>query len=227
MCRTDNSVIRMNPGGDTTGIFNEIRQGTISSIDASNPLRILLHYPAYNQLIVLNNRMGRKSTLSLGKVTSGNQVSICSSADGNIWILDVASGDLLKTDESLNELQRYNLRISGLALQWPVQMQESERHLFIAEKNGDIHKLDLFAFPENTYHLNGTDLQVQNDIIILRKGSEILATDIRTQQSSELSIPESGDIMNIRVVGQKIYVLYHNKLSLFQLIQSNNKAPQR
>src|ERR1700754_3885044 len=54
LVRQDNGLIRYNNNGDSTGNFRSIQNGDLEWIDATNPLRILLYYPAFSKVILLD-----------------------------------------------------------------------------------------------------------------------------------------------------------------------------
>ena len=86
LVKENNTLLRLNDKGDSIGVFNEIKKGKISHIDASNPLRILLFFSDYNQLVVLNNMLTRKNVYQLNSIGLNNVSCIANSADGTIWL---------------------------------------------------------------------------------------------------------------------------------------------
>ena len=47
--RVDNTVFRFNENGDSTGFYRSTLNGDIGTVDATNPLRILLYYPDFSK----------------------------------------------------------------------------------------------------------------------------------------------------------------------------------
>ena len=64
----DNQLKKINLQGDSMGVFNDVRQyGKISYIDATNPLKILLFYKDYGNVVALDRFLNVRNTISLRK----------------------------------------------------------------------------------------------------------------------------------------------------------------
>ncbi|MEP6930271.1 MAG: hypothetical protein ABI850_09670, partial [Flavobacterium sp.] len=50
---TDNTLVRYNEKGDSTGFYRSALNGDIGSVDVTNPLRILLYYPSFNKVVLV------------------------------------------------------------------------------------------------------------------------------------------------------------------------------
>lgn len=98
-------IKKFNAAGDSTGVYNQIRNyGQLSSIDVSNPLKILLFYKDFSTVVALDRYLSVISTIDLKKYSILQPVAIGLSYDNNIWVYDEYDHKLKKTDEQGNAL---------------------------------------------------------------------------------------------------------------------------
>src|SRR5882757_5717359 len=55
--KNDNSLIRYSQNGDSTAFYKSISNGDITTVDASNPLRVLLYYAPFSKVVVLDRML--------------------------------------------------------------------------------------------------------------------------------------------------------------------------
>lgn len=213
--KENNSLIRFNSKGDSTGLFNEIKKGKITQIDASNPLRVLLYYADYNQIVVMNNMMTQKNVIKLNSVGLNNIACIANSADGSIWLYDAVNGSLLKIDERLNIILNVNLRAIQENPLAPSAMFENDRSLYITDTLDGIRKFDLFGFYNTSYHFKSRDVQLIQNYFVYRVDSNLISYNIKTLNESYLHLPTSNDIKQVRIERELIYILRNETLDLY------------
>ena len=97
--RNDNTLIRYNNLGDSTGFYRSVLNGDIGMVDATNPLRVLLYYPAFSTAVLLDRMLTQKAEIDLRRrqITAATAVALAS--DGNLWVYDPFKAQLLKLDE--------------------------------------------------------------------------------------------------------------------------------
>ncbi|MBK7762725.1 MAG: hypothetical protein IPI46_05045 [Bacteroidetes bacterium] len=216
--KENNSVYRINSKGDSTGIFNEIKKGKITQIDASNPLRVLLYYADYNQIVVLNNMMTQKNVIKLNSIGLNNIACIANSADGSIWLYDAVNGNLLKIDEQLNILLNVNLRSIQENPLAPTAMFESERSLYITDTLDGIRKFDLFGFYNTSYHFKSRDVQLIQNYFVYRVDSNLVSYNMNTLNERILQLPDSKTIKQVRIERDMVYILRETSLDLYSIM---------
>ncbi|MCF8294031.1 MAG: hypothetical protein K9I70_09490 [Chitinophagaceae bacterium] len=219
LVKENNTLLRLNDKGDSIGVFNEIKKGKISHIDASNPLRILLFFSDYNQLVVLNNMLTRKNVYQLNSIGLNNVSCIANSADGNIWLYDQSSGSLLKVNEQLTILQNTNLRTISENPTSPTDMTEYDRALYIADTVDGIRKFDQFGFYNTTYHIKTSSFQFFNAYLVYFSTPYLFSYHTKSFTERKLPLPEPENILQLRVERNRLVILRKDRVDLFELIQ--------
>jgi hypothetical protein len=117
-----NAVEKYDSTGRQVARYTNNRLGQAAAVDAFNPLRILLWYADFQTLVFLDRTLNEMGQLNLNAVGYPTAQCVANSLDGNIWLYDNASfqllkispdGALLAQSEPLNFFTR--LQDSGLA----------------------------------------------------------------------------------------------------------------
>ncbi len=219
LVKENNTLLRLNSHGDSIGIFNEIKKGKISHIDATNPLRILLFFSDYNQIVVLNNMLTRKNVLSLNSIGLNNVTCMANSADGSIWLYDQATASLLKIDEQLTILQQSNLRTISENPTNPMEMIEHDRSLFISDTLDGIRKFDQYGFYNTIYRIKTDNIQFFNSYLVYFVSPYIYSYNMQSFVEKKIAVPEPENILQLRVERDALYVLREHRVDIYALHQ--------
>ena len=210
--KENNFLIKYNASGDSIAQFNEVKKGKVTQIDATNPLRILLYYADFNQVIILDNMLSKKNVLKLNTIGIFNAPCIANSMDGNIWVYDQATNNLFKLDNQLALLSTINLRNFLTESIDPIYMVEQERNLFMVDSLQGIYKFDLYGFYNTTYHFKTKMVQYFNGYLVYQQTQTIL--------EKKVLLPNPASILQVRIERNKIFILRKNTLDIYDLIQS-------
>lgn len=127
LINSSNEIVRTDCSGTIYKTYSNKFLGTPTLIDAGNPLKILVFYPDYQTVIILDNQLSEIAELSLTGVKAGSGFqpsSICKHAGtDHIWMYDELSRKLIRFDESGNvlassegfdQLFDFNVVVTGL-----------------------------------------------------------------------------------------------------------------
>ena len=217
LVKENNTLLRLNDKGDSIGVFNEIKKGKISHIDASNPLRILLFFSDYNQLVVLNNMLTRKNVYQLNSIGLNNVSCIANSADGNIWLYEPVSGTLMKIDDVPSI--RFTTTLKNIIEENidPVFMVEQDRSLFMVDSIQGIKKFDQFGFYQSGFPFLTNEVQYINRYLVYYKHPLLYSYNTQTFNEATLKLPNQEDILQVRTERKNVYILRKESLDIYQL----------
>lgn len=215
--KSNNTLVKYNAEGDSIGLFNEVRNGKITHIDATNPLRLLLYYANYGQIVVLDNMLSVKSILKLPQINLQNIKCVASSADGKVWIYDPVEARLLKIDDKLNIQFSSPMRnILDQQLD-PIFMVEQNRNLYIIDSLQGIFKFDLFGFYTNTYSFKTKEVQLFQNDLVFTDAIALHAYNTQTITEKKIKLPPLLDIHQVRVERNKVYIRLPNEIQIYSL----------
>lgn len=91
---------KYNAQGDSVSVYNQTKRfGKLHSMDATNPLKLLLYYKDFSTIVILDRLLSIRSTIDLRRQNILQASAIGLSYDNNIWVFDAMDNKLKKIDE--------------------------------------------------------------------------------------------------------------------------------
>jgi hypothetical protein len=140
-------IKKYNPLGVFMKAFSNKRYGRIEDVDISNPLKILVYYRDFQQVLFLDNQLTPATEVNSLEKAGYEQASlVCSSLNNVFWLYDKQNNELLRFDAELKTLVKTgNLkRILDLDLQ-PNYMRESGNYLYLNCPKEGILVFDIYG----------------------------------------------------------------------------------
>lgn len=215
----DNSLVQYNEHGDSLTHFRNIQNGMLAHIDTRNPLKLLLFYPDFSKIIILDRMLSLKNEIDLRQLNIFRVGAAGLAMDGNIWVYDLNNVQLLKIDDNLNIVNKSDdLRSAIQSFPEPVSLEESDRKVYLLDASKGIYVFDQFANFLNTIELFPIkQLQVYNSLLVYVSGDSLLNYNPVTAASHSLPLPQTDDFISARIDRGKLYLLSKNKLRIYRL----------
>ncbi|RYZ27065.1 MAG: hypothetical protein EOP49_42700 [Sphingobacteriales bacterium] len=218
--RKDNSLVRFTPAGDSSAFFRTVQNGDIGQVDATNPLRVIVYYPSYSRIVLLDRMLSRKNELDLRRINSVSVAAVASSADGNLWVYDRFNARLRKLSEQLQQVAESNdLRQESHQVPVASFLAERDWKVFLCDTAKGIYTFDRYGNYLNTLAIFGVKkLQVINNQLVYRQADTLFSWDMNKAMSRALLLPgaEVG-IVDAAIARDLLYVLYADRLSIFRI----------
>lgn len=215
--RQHNVLVKYNSNGDSIAVFNEVRKGKITQIDATNPLRILLFIQDFSQIIVLDNMLSRKNWLRLNTIGLLNVTSIASSADGNIWCYDASQGNLFKIDDRLTIKLQQPLRTILDRTPTLSYMVEEERVLYAVDSSYGIEKFDLYGYHLSSYPIKTKEIQWFNHQLVYLRSPELICYQTMSMKEKYVRLSDPSTLLQARLERNGLFIRRANKVEVYQL----------
>lgn len=148
---------KYNPQGTFLKTFSNKRYGRIEDVDLSNPLKILVYYKDFQQVLFLDNQLSPAAeVISLERAGHEQTALVCSSVNNSFWIYDKQNNELLRFGPDLKVLvQTGNLkRLLELDLQ-PNYMREHGNFLYLNCPQEGILVFDIYGTFYKTIPIRG------------------------------------------------------------------------
>ncbi len=147
-----NEVIKYNPEGKKQFEYSENRLGDLAVLDVNNPLEILLYYPDFQILKILDRTLSELVTLDLTSLNIFQIPTLCASSDGNIWLFDNDNQQLLKINrQGKILLQSNDLRMRIQENLNPNSLIEVDNQVFLKTVEQGIFRFDGFGNYQKMY----------------------------------------------------------------------------
>jgi hypothetical protein len=149
-----------NKNGDSLYAFNSKRYGEISSIDCSDPYKVLVFFRNYGFILFLDNYLSENGApLDLQELGFDQVTQACLSRENGLWVFDQIrqrvyhlNNNFKITHESVNFMQWFGKRMS------PTFMIENNNQLFV-----NIPEEGIFVFDHYGTYLKTIPLKNLND----------------------------------------------------------------
>lgn len=209
-----NEIIKYNSSGVLQKKFSTKRYGKIDFVDAMNPLKILVYYKDFQQILFLDNQMSASSDMiSLESIGHEQTSLVCSSSNNSFWIYDKQNNELSRFDAELKSLVKTgNLkRILDIDIK-PNYMQEHNNYLYLNCPNEGILVFDIYGTFYKTIPLkNLKEFNVVNGDVFYYDNHSLKQYQAQTFNTIEKQFSDSL-ISNIIWQNNKIYKVYPDSL---------------
>lgn len=177
--------------GDSLVQFHQrTNWGDISSVDASNPMKIVVFYADYRRVEILDNWMTVLREVNLDDYVYMQANAICGSSTNGFWLYDENSALLKRIDDSGNLVrQSISTRQSiGKVLQVKY-LQERNGKVYLSDPQVGIVVFDMFGTYIKTLPILGTNqFFVYLDKIYFFTDGKIMSYDTESLQFSTIGI---------------------------------------
>jgi len=101
----DYQIVKYTPAGKETYRYNNNRLDRPTFIDATDPFNIMVFYPDYQTIILLDRTMTHTATLNFSDFDFFNVNAVAFSSDNKLWVYDELNFRLKKVDRNGKTIQ--------------------------------------------------------------------------------------------------------------------------
>ncbi|MEO6758621.1 MAG: hypothetical protein ABIO24_04135 [Saprospiraceae bacterium] len=176
----DNAVEKYNTEGQRLAHYSNNRLGVATTIDATNPLKILVWYADFRTAVFLDRSLTELGRLSLDEAGFSLVRSVALSFDGNLWAYDEAlfklkkispEGVMLFETPALNQLvERAPTAETLQEIGNQVYLADPQQGIFVFDQYAsllttwkDLPATDFYVVENRQYFLSGNLLHVRNN----------------------------------------------------------------
>lgn len=187
----DNTLARYNERGDSTGFYRSALNGEIGSIDATNPLRLLLYYPGFSKVQLLDRQLVLKAEVDLRTLHIYTPTAVGIASDGHIWVYDPFNARIIKFDESGRQMMEgIDLRQQLPFVPQAQYLIERDRRLFLCDTTQGILVFDQFATYLSTLPFKSiSELQVFGQQLVMKEGQILRRYNMQDFSDEKLPLP--------------------------------------
>ncbi len=193
--------------------------GNIESIDATNPMKLMVFYKDFSKIIYLDNTLSLNGNpIDLEDYNLTQAKLICVSHSDGIWFYDQQKFALIRLDNALNPSQNTsNLnQLLGLELS-PNFMCEYNNSVYLNNPSTGILVFDIFGTYVKTIPiLNLQKFQVSNDAIYYITDNKAIAYNLKTTEQKEIKLTEMK-YTEIRIQKEMFYVKNDELIDMLKL----------
>ncbi len=213
----ENQLLQFDPFGKPKANFSESSLGDIRSIDASNPMKILLFYSDFAKIIILDTRLAYQSGIDLRSIQINQPLAACTSEENGYWVYDRQDDLLKKLDMNLQVIYSSGslTQIMGYQVQ-PGIMIERSGFIYMNNPATGILVFDRYGEYYKTIPYKGlTTFQVIGREILITVNNKLIRVDTRTAEEKEVLLPDNESIISGRIEQHQLYLLTTDSLKFY------------
>lgn len=214
----DNIIQKRDITGKIIRTYNNKNMGDVFSLDASNPLKIVVFYKEFRTLLFLDNTL----TLNGGPYLLNDHnisqpLQVCSSFNNSIWVYDQQNFELVRLDANLQITHRTgNISQVTQTTITPYSMLEYNNKVFVNDTTQGIFVFDIFGSYLKTYPLKSIrQFQVTDEHLLYTKNDSLFAYDFKSFDKTFL-LNDTG-MFCAKKTKDYLIDFTKNKASIYQL----------
>ncbi len=215
---SENQLIEYDSLGKMAANFSDKNLGTLSNIDAFNPLKLQLFYPDNGMIVTLDNKLAIVAKIKLHELDIQQPILICSSYNDAVWVYDQQDFKLKKIESTLQVSQ-----ISGNISQTigydikPIFMVENNHWIYMNNPESGILVFDIYGSYYKTIPITGISFfQVMENQLLYFKDNVFRSYDFHTLEDKVINLPTlSKTMIYPRIEKNKFYTLERGLIEIF------------
>ena len=209
---------KISPNGDSA-IFNDVRKyGKLFSIDATNPLKILLYYQNFSTIVVLDRFLNIRNTINLRRQDIFKVKAIAASYDNNIWLFDEGDAKLKKINDNGDVmLETVDFRNIFDTIPSPTQIVDRDGFVYLYDSTKGFYTFDYYgALKSRIPFINWQNTEVVANTLYGFNATKLYQYKQGSLNLREYILPVSfGGAVQIKAGNNKVYVLHPDGLQQF------------
>ena len=85
----ENQLLQFDQKGKPKANYSENNLGALRFVDAGNPMKVLVFYPDFARLILLDSKLSPQSTIDLRELKINQPLTACNSKENGYWVYDL------------------------------------------------------------------------------------------------------------------------------------------
>ena len=217
----NNQLKKFDEKGDSVSIFNDVkRYGNPSSVDVSNPLKILLYYKPFSTVLVLDRLLNMRNTINFRKQNIFSVQTIAASYDNNIWLFDEQDYKLKKIDEE-GRLQQEttDFRMLFDSVPSPLQLIDRDSFVYLYDPEKGFYIFDYYGTYKNRLaFLNWSNVEVSGKMMYGFSNNKLYSYELKSLLLREYKLPVFfGNYIAIKAMNRKVYVLTNLGIDIYDV----------
>ena len=216
-----NDIIKYDRDGKRINQYSNQRYGEISSIDATDPYKIVVFYSDFRVIVILDNQLSENgSPLNLQFSDFDQPVLACRAYNTGVWLFDQLLYKLYRitlTQEVVQETGNLT-QILGYRLQ-PNFMKEYNNSLYVSNPTSGILVFDQYGtYTKNISIKDLNHFQVTEKAIFYIENGQIKKYSFKMLEIESLPLPESN-IKGLSVDKNRLFMIDGEEIKIYDYIE--------
>ncbi|MEO6882434.1 MAG: hypothetical protein ABI199_00265 [Bacteroidia bacterium] len=192
--------------------------GNISFVDATNPLKLVVFYSDFSQIVFLDNTLSENgSPISLTDLGLAQAQLICSSHNNGTWIYNPQNFGLLRIDQNLQTTQQTGNISQMLSITMnPNYLIEYNSKVYLNNPATGILVFDVYGTYSETIPIkNLTNFQVNGDKLFYFSENKFCSFNTKTLEQQNYTLPDTS-IISLNIQKDRLYLQKKNEVDIYK-----------
>lgn len=216
-----NQLKKIDNNGDSAAIFNDIKHyGYLSSIDVTNPLKILLYYKDYSTVLVLDHLLNIRNKINLRNQNIFSVKAIAPSYDNNIWLFDEQDYKLKKINEEGKQLmETVDFRTFLQETPSPLKIIDRENYVYLYDTAKGFYIFDYYgSFKTKLPFIGWKNIEVNNKMMYGFNNNTMFTYTLNSLMIKEYPLPSDFVVcIAMKAMNGKVYLLKNNGIDIYRV----------
>lgn len=211
----DDELAKYQASGKFFTRYSNLTLGSITTVDATNPLKLILYYRDFQQIVFLDDQLSLNSEpVSLETLGYEQTDLVCAGNNNSFWIYNKQNSELVRFDENLKQVcSTGNLKQTLQNNISPNFMLEHNGFLYLNSPETGIYVFDIFgSFSRIVSLKNLKQFQINDNIIYYEKDSLFCSYNFKAFEEACKLIPNQVPGLTTRYFNKKLYTDYKDSL---------------
>jgi hypothetical protein len=217
----NNKLKKLNSNGDSVSTFNEVKKfGTVSFLDVSNPLKVLLFYKNFSTAVLLDRQLTFRLSINFKQQNIFKTKAIATSYDNNIWLFDDQDFKLKKIDATGSViLETSDMRQLFDEAPIPTTIIDYDNSVYLYDTQKGIFIFDYYGSLKQQIPLKDwKNIAVNNNTIFGITGDTLNSYELKTQVQKKFTLPTFfKESKSIIVQNGKVYLLKKAGIDIYTI----------
>lgn len=204
--------------GDLLKIFSNKTTGKITSVDATNPLRILVFYKDFATILIIDDLLSQNGDpMNLLDYSLEQSDVICTSFNNGIWFFNRENMELVRLDESFKPaVNTGNLNRLLSADFKPNFMTENNGYLYLNNPAEGVYVFDIYGTYFKTIPIKNLQrFQVKDNVMFYYLNGLLKSYNMKDLTQKELPFK---NVTDVRIEKENYYLFYPDSV----VVKSND-----
>ena len=212
-------ITKYNGLGVRQSSYNNNNLGNVTYLDASDPMRILVFYRDFNQIVFLDKTLSIIGGPLLLDDMGLERIEIaCSSNTGGFWVYNSLTSQLMLVDNTLHIKSKSNSINSIITAGDKANcLIEKNDFIYVSFPATGIIIFDKFgAYYKTVPLLKCSSFQVSGNNIIYFKDNMLHSFNFELSEEKTLEIPQRDNFKDVRIEQNKLFTFNVDGFSVFR-----------
>lgn len=212
----DQGISKYDSTGKLLYRYHENKYGGNVQLDAGNPLQLLVSYPDYSVMVLLDNTLSEITTFQPARSAITHFSATCLSLkNGDIWIFDDHDFKIKRMNRQQQVIWQSDdmISLTGKTVV-PVYMVERGDKLYLDDPDNGIFVFDLYGHWVQTIHILHQDyFEVENGMVLTAGQKRVQLNSPRS--SYNIPLPDSLKYAGYCFCGNKFLTIGDQNIHVF------------